>query len=61
MDTEERPEGLRPDGGSRPGLVIPSGEPGMGNQRLQRRILPVLVGGQVLGGTTSRAFAPFPV
>lgn len=50
MDTEERPGGLRPGGGLRLGLVIPSGEPGMGNQRLQRRIIRVLVGGQVLGG-----------
>lgn len=50
MDTEGRPEGLGPGGGLRPDLIVPSREPGMGNRQLQRRIIPVLVGGQILGG-----------
>lgn len=50
MDTEERSKGLRPDQGTGWGQVVLSGEPGRENQRLQRRVVPVLVGGQILGG-----------
>ena len=50
MNTQERPEGLTPDQANGPGHITVSAPPGLANQRLQRRVISILVGGQILGG-----------
>ncbi|MFJ6359418.1 MFS transporter [Pseudarthrobacter oxydans] len=50
MSMQEKPHGLGQDHAGRPGRVSASGPPGVENRRVQRRVVSVLVGGQILGG-----------